>query len=82
MGSPHNLCLFLTENLPHRLNARRVSTEIDSSAFDVTGALNHFRSGNSGWTDQKPTVTMETGIISAQVSDGAGRNVIGSLQSL
>ncbi|KIM42358.1 hypothetical protein M413DRAFT_132328 [Hebeloma cylindrosporum] len=48
------------------LNARRATAEMDSSSFNVTGALNHFRSANSGWVDQKPTVTMETDIISTQ----------------
>ena len=66
-------CFFLTENVHHRLNARRVTADKDTSSFNVTGALNHFRSGqNSAWADQterKPTVTMQSEIISEQVSD-------------
>ncbi|KIM42360.1 hypothetical protein M413DRAFT_132356 [Hebeloma cylindrosporum] len=56
------------------LNARRVTAEIESSSFNVTGAFNQFRLGqNSTWVDQterKPSVTMETEIINDQVSDG------------
>ncbi|KIM42361.1 hypothetical protein M413DRAFT_444785 [Hebeloma cylindrosporum] len=54
------------------LNARRASAEIDSSAFNVSGALQHFRSGqNSTWadpTERKPTDTMGTEILSDQVN--------------
>jgi len=71
---PHIRCFFLAENARHRLNARRVTAEKDTSSFNVTGALNHFRSGqNSAWADQterKPTVTIQSEIISEQVSDG------------
>ncbi|KIM42364.1 hypothetical protein M413DRAFT_444788 [Hebeloma cylindrosporum] len=51
------------------LNARKTTSEKDTSSFNVTGALNQFRSGNSGWADQKPTVTMDTEIISEHDQD-------------
>ena len=84
---PHDRCLCLTENAPHRLNARKPTVEKDTSSFNVSGAFNHFRSGQtSTWavqTERNLTTTMDTEIISDQVSDGdeGYRNFTSNLES-